>query len=436
MDRLSYFLAALRAHTWRQRSWILSAFSEVDYTSINPEKDPYPYQLHVFEGVYHFRDPENMAWVSLNEGMIKGSALYPLHETFDIKPGDLPNVAEVAKTTFANAFFNAAALCYPFGSTVPYFNKAADPGAIEKLFVDLIVDTPEEGQPVPEGKVSVAQVYTHQNVMFNVITNMSGISVTSSTRRMLVPSKEVIALRDRLLEEHKDELDNLTVVAGIIKHLVDALKESFKDDPGASFMIKGKQYDTILLRQQVLFGVEHSFFDDGTFALITKSLDEGWDLSRFAEMNNSARLGSFNRGANTALGGEGVKLFYRRYQNTRLVVGDCKSTVYIPKRVSKDIAKRFLNSFAIGQTGELVKLTPENINDYIGKTVLFRDPAGCKIGNGDVCSTCFGESFIKTPNAIANLTAEAPSQFMNIFMKKMHGTALQTVELDLENCFS
>lgn len=435
MNRIEYFLAALRANTWRYRTWLLAAFSQVEFDSIDPKKDTYPYQLHAFEGVYHYFDPDTKQWVSLEEGVLKGTGLYPLHETFTIKPGDLPNVVKEEVTTFANAFFNAAAFCYPFGSTVPYYNKSASPEDIEKQFINRIVDTPEDGEPVPEGKVTVAQVYTHQDVMYNVIGNMSSIAVCSSTRRMLVPSKEILALRDRLLKEHAHELNNLTVVAGIIKQLVDALKEDFKNDPGATFMIKNKQFDTILLRNQVLFGVEMSFHDDGSFALITKSLAEGWDFDRFSEMNNSARLGSFNRGANTALGGEGVKLFYRRYQNTRLVIGDCKSTVYIPRRITDKTLKRFYNNYAVVD-GALVKITPENGKDFVGKVTLMRDPATCKIGNGDICSTCFGESFIETPNAIANVTAEAPSQFMNIFMKKMHGTALKTAKLDLSTCFS
>jgi hypothetical protein len=435
MNRIEYFLAALRAEAWRYRSWLLCAFTEVDFSKIDPNKELYPYRLHAFEGVYHYYDAEASKWVGLEEGVLKGSGLYPIHETFVIKPGDLANVVEEQTTTFANAFFNATALCFPFGNTIPYYNKEASPEAIEGLFIDLIVDTPADGEPVPPGKVTVTQVYQHQDVMFNIIGNMSSIAVASSTRRMLVPSKAILALRDRLLEEHKHELDNLTVVAGIIKQLVDALKEDFKNDPGASFMIKNKQFDTILLRNQVIFGVEMSFHDDGTFALITKSLAEGWDFNRFSEMNNSARLGSFNRGANTALGGEGVKLFYRRYQNTRLIVGDCKTTVYIPRRITKQTVKRFYNNFAMID-GALVKIMPENAKDLIDKTVLMRDPATCKIGNGDICSTCFGESFINTPNAIANVAAEAPSQFMYIFMKKMHGTALKITKLNLATCIS
>jgi len=339
----------------------------------------------------------------------------------------LENLDEDVHTTYGNLLFNASALCYPFGKTVPYFNKAGGPDDIESLYNWRAIENVAEGEEIPEGKVTQAQIKQHLNVMYNVISHLGPICVQSTSERMLRVDPAIIALRDRLIAENKDKLNDITVVADIIKQLVQALRDSYKDDPAAGFLFKSKHFDTILLRTKVLHGVEHSFDGDGTFALIVKSLSDGWDFDYFAELNNSSRMGSFNRGANTAMGGEAVKFFYRRFQNTRLHLEDCGSHTTVARLIDPQIKGRFVGNYYMdGQT--LTLITKENIDSLVGKVVQLRDPAGCKKSNGDFCIYCMGENYRKFPTALANIEAVVPSQWMNIYMKKMHGEALKTTK--------
>ena len=265
--------------------------------------------------------------------------------------------------------------------------------------------------------------------MYNVISHLGPICVQSTSERMLKVDPAIIALRDRLLAENKDRLNDITVVADIIKQLVQALRDSYKDDPAAGFLFKNKHFDTILLRTRVMHGVEHSFDGDGTFALITKSLAEGWDFDYFAELNNSTRMGSFNRGANTAMGGEAVKFFYRRFQNSRLHLRDCGSKATVPRYIDPVIKNRFVGNWYV-EAGELKEITKDNLGTLVGKTLQLRDPAGCKEENGDCCIYCIGENYRKFPTALANIEAVVPSTWMYIYMKKMHGEALKTTKFN------
>lgn len=440
MKKRDYFVIAMAKEAWRHRTWILENFLVTNSIG-KPDYHGSPFKIgRDEEGTYvveaiprqvgDFISPTAYSLDKIYlEDVEKNKPVFDINEVFILRAGEFPNLATDTNTTYGNALFNAVALVGAFGDRIPYFNKAGGPGAIEALYRDRIVSDPPMGEAVPDGKVSVAQTKVHLNLMYNIVQNLNQICVQSASKKILGVDPAVIQKRDELLEKHKNELNNLTVVADIIKQLVAMDKASFKGDAAEGFFIKGKQFDVVRFRTKIMHGVEHSFLNDGTFDLVTRSLDEGWDFDHFAALNNSLRDGSYNRGSKTALGGEAVKEFYRRYQNSHLVKGDCGSKVYIRRMVTKLNAKRMTGNFHV-VGGELERLTPENINKYIGHLLIMRDPAGCVAGGFDYCETCFGNSLDDSPKAIANTASEVPSRFMSIFMAKMHGTSLKTTRYD------
>ena len=445
MKKNEYFFRALKAEAWRYRVWQLGAFA-VTMGSDKPVDKPFPYQLQIADGVHQFWNTETNEWEPIEDGRV-GVPLFDFAEQFEILPAQLPNVAKKEMTNYGNAFFNAVALCWPFGATVPYYNKRGGAKDIEKLFIDRIVEDPEGADPfdrervavdpakIPAGKVCATQVWRHLDVMFDIIGNMALLCSQTASEGILTVAPEVIALRDRLLEENKDRLSDLSVVADIIKQVVEADKASLKDDPAFNFLYSGKAFDVVRLRTQIMHGVEHSFEQDGSFALITRSLAEGWDFQFFAEMNNSSRDGSFNRGALTALGGEAVKFFYRRYQNSKLIAGDCGTKIYIPRRIDRTNYRRVIGNSYVEQ-GRVIKITADVAEKLLGKVVEMRDPGGCIAGGFDYCEICFGDVLKNSPDAIANIMADVASQMMYIFMKKMHGTAIKTAYYDFKLALS
>ena len=426
MTRLDFFRLALQHNAWRWRHWMVCGFS-VAQISDTPKGEGVCEIVTVGEQ-YGFVHPDDRSIVAIEDSRV-GECLFPVKEEIVLRKGDLANLTKDIRTTYGNAIFNAAALAYCFGPTIPYLNRTADADEIMDLYVPKIVDTPVEGAELEAGKVSVAQGYKHAEAMFNVIAPMSIQITQSSSEAVLGVDPSVIELRDRLLEENKDHLTDLTVVAGIIKQLIAADKATFENDPARGFLFKSKAFDIVRLRTQIMYGVEFSFEQDGTFTLVTRSLVEGWDITKFAQYNNSMRDGSFNRGAMTALGGEAVKKAYRRYQNSKIVFEDCKTPLYLRRRVLPELAKRLVGRFYV-EGGKLIETTSENIKSIVGKEIDFRDPSCCRAGGFNLCRYCFGNSLDLTPMAVSNAMSEPYSQQMYIFMKKMHGTSLKTVDYD------
>lgn len=426
MTRLDFFRLALKHNAWRWRYWMVCGFSVAKITD-TPKGEGVCEIVQVGDQ-YGYVDPENKTIVTIEDSRV-GETLFPVAEEIVLRKGDLPNLTKDIRTTYGNALFNAATLAYCFGKTIPYLNRAANADQIMDLYVPKIVDTPPEGEELEEGKVSVAQAYKHGEAMFNVIAPMSIQITQSSSEAILGVDPSVIELRDRLLEENKDRLTDLTVVADIIKQLIAADKATFANDPAKGFLFKSKAFDIVRLRTQIMYGVEFSFEQDGTFTLVTRSLVEGWDISKFTEYNNSMRDGSFNRGAMTALGGEAVKKAYRRYQNSKIISEDCKTPLYLRRRVLPELAKRLVGRFYV-EGGKLLQTTDENIKALVGREIDFRDPSCCRAGGFNLCRYCYGISLDLTPMAVSNAMSEPYSQQMYIFMKKMHGTSLKTVDYD------
>ena len=432
MLKRDYFIKAANHGAWRYRLWILTTFAVTNQSNVDWKADPFPYRyVHNEEG-HFFVDPEDNTKLVPIDDAPDGGVLFGVTETFILRQGEFPNNQTDLKTTYGNALFNAVAIFSCFDATIPYVNKRLNPGGVEKLYVSKIVSNPKLGEVVPEGSVTVAQVQDHLAAMFDVIQNLDKLCVQSASPKMLSVDPSVIEYRDKWLAENQDKLTDLTAVADFIKTLVEMDKATFKGDPAEGFFIKGKQFDVVRLRVHILHGVEHSFDQDGTFQLVTKSLSEGWDLKHFAELNNSLRDGSYNRGSKTALGGEAVKFFYRRYQNSRLIPGDCGTPITIRRLVTKSNADRLVGNFYQDDTGALIRLDNSNVTAFIGKRIKMRDPAGCRAGGFDCCEVCFGDAIDDTPNAMANVYAEVASKFMSIFMAKMHGTSLKTAHYDFK----
>ena len=177
-----------------------------------------------------------------------------------------------------------------------------------------------------------------------------------------------------------------------------------------------------------------------TGTLIANSLSEGWDISKFPEMNTSLRSGSFDRGAQTAFGGVTVKWLLRASNNLRITEKDCGSRIGVWLDVRSPADYKYL----IGRTAiddesgdKQTLVTDESVaGAYLGKRIQVRSPMYCALSHTDYCATCLGEKLSVNPYGLSTAISEVGSTFLSIFMKKMHGTQLATADAVLEDIFS
>ena len=454
MLKRDFFIKALNAGTGKKRAWVNSVFSLVIGHAPGFKDTPYWYKVRVIEGEMSFLDPnhdmivhadpelggagpEQPAWTVI-EDYENGKALFEWKDPLTIAPGEVANYQGngLLETTYGNAFFNYMALVLPFGKTLPYMTGQIDVKDIEKEIVGRLIDDPVD-EDIPAHRPDLlpmapdGQIYARQYLHFcdNALSLMAYATsiVASASRKSMVAHPDRTAVRNMLVEKYKDQLNDPATVAKIGKALEELDREWLKGDASEGFYKSdaSKFFGGTRKRMFYMFGGESPFEDGTQVQFIQKSLEEGIDTDHMEVMNNSTRFGSYNRGAQTKLGGESTKTIYRMLGTVRISMPDCGTAVGVPVTVN-NFSAAAITGFTILKGTENVLLTPENINSYMGRTVFVRGPGVCKAEGKNCCAVCAGRALSEQPNGLAAASAGLGGRFLSLFLKKMHAGALKT----------
>lgn len=110
---------------------------------------------------------------------------------------------------------------------------------------------------------------------------------------------------------------------------------------------------------------------------------------------------------------------------------DCGTKGYQELTITKDLAGMLKYRYII-ENNKLVLLTPDNINNYIGKKVKLRSPMYC-VGD-KYCSKCCGELFYKMGLMNVGLICNrVGTSLLNESLKAFHDLSLKIVDLNIED---
>lgn len=427
MRKDEYFLKALSSDAWRYKAWALSAFSV--QRPAPATVGTYPYQLFTTEDGVFYADPEQDLKLSAVQGAKAGEALLKFKDRITLKPGDLENVVTEVETNYGNAFFNRVVLVYAFGSKFPFMTGTLNPRQLENMIEPKYQPDPEDPAQNDPNAYYVSEKIRFDEAMFWLV-GFTQLCVPSATPKTLQTDPKIHKRRDELLKQHEGKLNDPAVIAEIEKELIAMDREYMKGDLAEGFYLKDKSYSVVRKKLFLMHGAESGFRDGTDVDLIRNSLEEGWDMDNLPAMVNSLREGSYNRGAQTALGGEAVKFLGRMFQNAAVVEDDCGTTLGINKLVDRDQIKRLTGSWVIAGKG-LTEATPELLESHLGQWLTFRTPLYCKTERTGFCARCMGTKNAASPTSLGLLGADVGSQMMYIFMSAMHGKKLATAEYNI-----
>jgi hypothetical protein len=171
--------------------------------------------------------------------------------------------------------------------------------------------------------------------------------------------------------------------------------------------------------------------ESGQVQFIPNSLTEGWDISKFPVMNDSQRAGSFNRSAQTQLGGESVKWLLRASSNMQVTMDDCGTQLGVPTQFDEKSVQRYVG-FHVVTSGGPKEITEEDAGTYVGKKFMVRSPLFCRLDKTDYCKICVGPRLALNPTALSSAVTEVGSTIMLIFMKSAHAKNLAVAHMDYQ----
>jgi hypothetical protein len=438
MDKASFFLAAMNAGLFKQKVWVIQAFSLTRESPDAYKSDPYPYRIVSLPNGYHYVDPLDASNLIKIDDALPGSPIFRFNEVIHVPAGAVPTVEEDLESMYGIVLVNYIMVLDPLHGKIPFQRGEITAKGIEKLILPRFVDDAialesKETDPFKR-PISVAERIDQANAVF-YLTGFAQISTPSATEKTMTPAPGILELRAKLLAENKDHLNDPAVIASIAAELQKFDKEYMKGDRGNDFLIDtGKSFGIVRARRFGMIGGQKGL-TAGDFDIVQNSLDEGWDLSSFVAMNNSSRSGSYDRGADTQLGGESVKWLLRASSNINILVNqDCGTKLGMPQLITDD--KHNTIGFSVVTEQGAVELTHDNYGEYLGKRVMIRSPMFCTAKYTDICGICAGPRLAAAPTGASNAISQLGNTFMRLKLKSMHGKELKVVDIDLQSVLS
>ena len=420
MNKRDYFLLAYRNRMHLHRWWLLRTFSP---PSATPENDLYGINETNLATVGYVYVNDKGQYVAVDEdckpriidGVTPGSPLFGIKETVTFQPGDLLIIKEKTDTFYSNAILNIVLFEYPFKDKIPYQNKRLKAETPDDLVLDALKDK----------RITVAEYRAYTRAC-GYITCLATVCAPTATEKSIIAPKQIHKLRDQLIKENKDKLTDPVTVSNIESQLYSAYKEHIKGDEFEGFMASTNKLEVSIKKAYLTFGAEPSLDDPKKVTMATRSLSEGLDIKDFPAMANSLRMGSYNRGKETQLGGEAAKFNNRIFQNTEIVEEDCKTTVYLPVWVTEHNKDRFIGRYIVNKDQLVLvskPLTP-------GSWIMLRSPQTCKTTGGNFCRVCMGKEIQESVSKLGPMVAEIGGIFLKQSLAKFHAAMIKTSKYD------
>lgn len=405
--------------------WIISAFSVTD------GEPPIRYAGCLIQGSTGHSvmiDAEQLIPI---EDAVVGQALFRCDEPLTIKAAEMVNVKEDVTTTYGRALFNQIVLVKPFGKKIPFINRQCSTSEVVSIVEKSFENDPKPGETPREDVFYVSEYLTFTKSCF-FLTGLTQLFTWAATEKNILPADGIKEYKAKLLLENKEQLDDPVVIADIQKKLVEFDANWRKGDPGNRFLITKKSVNLARMQKVMMYGAETIDSDKGgKVQLHENSLYEGWTPESFTTMCTTARLKSFSRGAETALGGVEVKWLLRASGNINVTIDDCGSSLGALRAINNDSAKSLVGfSYLVNGKSKKISST-EDLSTYMGKVLMIRSPMYCDMGHTDYCRACVGPRLSSTPYALSSAISAYGSAFLLSSLGKAHSKAIEVAQMDL-----
>ncbi len=434
MNKRDLFINAMKAGNYKLLAWIYSAFCLVKEGPDEYKKNPYPYRIVSTPTGYWFCNTKGE--LEQVEDSVIGQPLYNIKEKIDITADDIPNLQGMLSASYGNILTNWIIIIEPFGTRVPYHVGKIQISDIEDYIIHDIEDTPKDLNDKDPNKIYIDDYVKFANCVF-YLTGLSQVVTWAVTQKAITAPPGIKEYRQTLLDKYKDSLDDAATIAKIDAELVKYDAQWLKGDDSENFLI-GKKPRTMVRKKLFLMHGAETGLDNNSVKvkLIQNSLDEGWDVENMPDMINSLRAGSFNRGAQTALGGVSVKWLLRASSNMNVTEDDCGTNIGKTLNVTNETIKDLVGFKVIIDNNQYKVETIDDAGIYLGKTLMVRSPMYCKLPFTDYCKSCVGDRLSLNKDGLSIAVSEYGSKFLYLFMKRMHGQALTLAKMNYKTAIN
>ena len=262
----------------------------------------------------------------------------------------------------------------------------------------------------------------------------------SHTMVLLLISDKIEARKKQLLKDKYGEAikkKDIKAMDALDKELLDYAKELLKDDPSVDMFNSGARssWGNNFKNMYVSRGTVK--LTDGSFDMVTSSYMSGLSKEDLVKANDAAVGGPYSRAVKTKEGGYNEKKILYGLQHVKVLPkgSDCGTNRTIDVTLTKKNIKNWMYSF-VKQGSNLVEITSDTKDKFIGKTVKMRYFSLCESKNG-ICEKCAGTLFNRLGISNVGLASDIfGSRLKNTSMKQFHNTTVKFSNLDIDEAFN
>lgn len=281
--------------------------------------------------------------------------------------------------------------------------------------------------------LDVLKKYVLKTQKFQPYCNVLCPSITEEV--MMIPS-QIKKKKAELFKKYEKELKENDPVTSqkIEKELLAEASKYMKDDDFMDLVNSGARLtwgnnfkNTFVFRG----AVKESDPAKGGYTIIKSNFADGMSPEDYTDFANSLTGGPYARAKKTEVGGAWEKMFVRAFQHLRVLPEgtDCGTKKHLTITLTEDNIGDWMYSYVI-EGNNLVEITSDNMDKYIGKTVKLRYSGLCESKEG-ICSKCAGHLFNRIGlNEVGLASYQICSVIKNISMKAFHDGTVKVTNIE------
>lgn len=411
-EYMAYAIVNKLLHKWE---WVTSLLA----VHVDGTKNDY---IQILDGVGYVKVDND--YIKL-DGHAPGKALLYTGYKIDLSKDVMECLLSDVSTTVGIAIVNYILLEVPFKGKITYMNDNPTLGSI----MDKVKDTFEGLEDY--GKFVISCTYLEE---------FSRIVTPSSTHKLVTPppglKKFKADTKAKYIKAYGVDWDKDPAnIVAYDKELKAYYNEYISGDPSDGILASDKSKNNALAKKYLTFSSTNAF---GQQVHIDESLLDGYpkDREKLAAIFNTTRSASISRGMETQNGGSVAKNVLRATSSMRITDGDCKTKEGKSVIITKQRKSSYIGRYLIDGNGKLIKLTNDNIEDYVDKPVTMRSVMYCKLDKPAVCSICIGDSAASKPDGISLIVTNNSAALTLTALKAMHNSQISTAEVVLDDVIS
>ena len=357
--------------------------------------------------------------------------LFNFQEVIDVDSSWLATIKDKQQSKIGVMIVNALILFPCFGVKMDYLNPGIDKSMNFTEVETLLVNKAKNPDVAGPNDILVSEMVDCIG-RFGFLSSLSTLISIAATPKAITPPKGIKNEREKLAKEYEGQLHDPVKVVELETKLNKIDAEYLADDPAANKIFNGKSR-TARKKLFLIYG-ETKDFASGDGNVVVPPLAEGVDTSpeNFPKYMNDLRFASYSRGASTMLSGYSYKVLQRSLSGLTIVKNPCNTKQGVNRFITKGTFNKLVNRY-VKQGGWVLVKDIEMAKTFIDKWVEIRSSMWCTSPGNTVCYQCMSENYKNSPNGISNLAATISDTLMNMFLKMMHGTVTQVIEIKMED---